>query len=260
MNQSTIKYVLLDRVAVIRLSDPPTLNAMSLAMVEELQLALQKASTSARAIVLTGEGRAFCSGANIGGDLDPSVPGYDAGAGLETHYNPLMRQMRDLPIPIVSAVNGPAAGIGASVALAADMILVAQSAYFLQAFRRIGLVPDGGSAFLLVHAAGRPRAMEMMLLGERIPAAQALEWGLINRVIADSSLDEAALALAVQLADGPTQALGSIRRLAWQAMQSGFTEMLAMERELQLQSGRSADHRAGIEAFLNKQPAKFSGT
>jgi 2-(1,2-epoxy-1,2-dihydrophenyl)acetyl-CoA isomerase len=99
-----------------------------------------------------------------------------------------------------------------------------------------------------------------MLLGERIPAAQALEWGLINRVIADSSLDEAALALAVQLADGPTQALGSIRRLAWQAMQSGFTEMLAMERELQLQSGRSADHRAGIEAFLNKQPAKFSGT
>lgn len=173
-------------VATLTLNDPATLNAASFTMTLEITDALEAAvRDGARAIVITGAGRGFCSGANLGSDLDPNEPGYDAGAALDTHYAPLMRAIRDLDVPLVTAVNGAAAGIGCSIALAGDIVLAADSSYFLQAFRRIGLVPDGGSAWLLTKAAGRTRAMEMMLLGEKIPAAQAYEWGLVTRVMPD---------------------------------------------------------------------------
>jgi 2-(1,2-epoxy-1,2-dihydrophenyl)acetyl-CoA isomerase len=245
-------------VAIIRLNDEKTLNAVSVEMVEELRDALEKVCTSSGAIILTGTGRGFCSGANLG-DLDISNPDYDAGAVLATHSNPLMLQLRALPVPFITAVNGPAAGIGCALALAADLVVAVESSYFLQAFRRIGLVPDGGSAFLLTRAAGRARAMEMMLLGEKIPAAKALEWGLINRVVPAESLADTALALARELAAGPTKALSAIRKMCWEALESGFAAQLERERVLQRDAGCTPDYREGVAAFLQKRPARFSG-
>lgn len=246
-------------VALVAMNDPATLNAASLAMVDQLLAAFDFASEHARAIVLTGRGRGFCTGANLGGTLDPEQPGYDAGLFLETHYNRLMQGLRSLSIPIVAAVNGPAAGIGATLGLAGDLIVAGRSAFFLQAFARIGLVADGGSAFLLIRAAGRPRAMEMMLLGERIDAERAESWGLINRVVDDTVVLEEAVALARRLANGPTVALGMTRRLAWSSMERSFDEMLAQEREQQRAAGRTQDHREGVAAFFEKRGAQFAG-
>ncbi|MET3472288.1 2-(1,2-epoxy-1,2-dihydrophenyl)acetyl-CoA isomerase [Novosphingobium sp. 1529] len=246
-------------VAVLTLNDPATLNAASQPMVQRLLEVLDDLFESARCLVITGAGRAFCSGANLSSAGDCTAPGYDAGAQLDTHYNPLIQRLRTAPIPIVTAINGAAAGFGASLALAGDLSVAADTGYFLQAFRHIGLVPDGGSAFMLVHAAGRVRASEMMLLGNRIAAAQALEWGMINRVVPAAQLLDAALGLAQDLAAGPTQALGLIRRLCWDAAERGFSEMLAQERMAQQEAGRTADHREGIGAFLAKRKPAFGG-
>jgi 2-(1,2-epoxy-1,2-dihydrophenyl)acetyl-CoA isomerase len=246
-------------VTVIRLADASTLNAISFEMAEELKDALEVASSNSRAVLLTGEGRGFCSGANLAAGVDPEATAYDCGLPLEKHYNAMMLRIRDLPIPFVTAVNGVAAGGGSGLALSGDIIVAAESAYFLQAFRGIGLVPDFGSAFLLTRAVGRPRAMEMMLLGERIPARQALEWGLVNRVVPDAELADVSLKIATSLAEGPTSALGMIRRLGWAATTDSFEELLALERLLQRDAGRTADHREGIKAFLAKRPAKFTG-
>jgi 2-(1,2-epoxy-1,2-dihydrophenyl)acetyl-CoA isomerase len=245
-------------VAIIRLDDERTLNAISPPMAEELRDALVKVGTSSRAVIVTGTGRGFCSGANLG-DIDPNAPEYDAGAVLDKHYNPLMLALRALPIPCVAAVNGAAAGLGCALALAADLVVAAENSYFLQAFRRVGLVPDGGSAFLLTRGAGRARAMEMMLLGERIAATKALEWGLINRVVPAKDLDDMALALANELAAGPTKALSAIRKMCWDALETGFGPQLESERVLQRDAGRTADHREGVAAFLQKRPASFTG-
>ena len=245
-------------VAIIRMNDEKTLNAISPRMAEELRDALDKIGTSSRALILTGAGRGFCSGANLGA-IDVSAPDYDAGAVLETHYNALMLQLRALPIPFIAAVNGAAAGIGCAIALAADLSVAAESSYFLQAFRRIGLVPDGGSAFLLTRAAGRARAMEMMLLGDKIPATKALEWGLINRVVPTTALDDTALALAAELAAGPTKALSAIRKMCWDALETDFGPQLESERILQRDAGRTADFREGVTAFREKRPARFTG-
>lgn len=245
-------------VAIIRLDDERTLNAISPQMAEELRDALVKACTSSRALILTGTGRGFCSGANLG-DIDPGAPEYDAGAVLDKHYNPLMLAVRALPIPCVTAVNGAAAGLGCALALAADLVVAAENSYFLQAFRRVGLVPDGGSAFLLTRGAGRARAMEMMLLGEKIAATKAFDWGLINRVVPAKDLDDTALALANELAAGPTKALSAIRKMCWDALETGFGPQLESERVLQRDAGRTADHREGVAAFLQKRPASFTG-
>jgi len=246
-------------IALLTLNDPAALNAASIAMVEEMMRALDEVADKARCLILTGAGRAFCSGANLSGDFNPNDPGYDAGAMLETHYNPLMQRLRRSSIPIVTAVNGAAAGIGAALALSGDLIVAAEPSYFLQAFRNIGLVPDGGSAFLLVHTAGRARASEMMLLGNRVPAAQALEWGLINRVVASKQLLNTAFELADALASGPTRSLALIRQLCWDAAESSFAAMMAEERAFQRDAGRTADHREGLAAFMGKRKAEFRG-
>ena len=169
-----------------------------------------------------------------------------------------MTRLRNLPLPWVSAVNGAAAGVGASLALAGDMIVAGESAFFLQAFSRIGLAPDGGSSHLLVRTIGRARASELMLLGERLSAAKALEWGLINRVVPDAELAEAALALAQRLAKGAySQRL--IRQLAWSAVDADWETTLAQERAAQRTAGQSADHREGVRAFMEKRAAAFTG-
>lgn len=261
MRYSKIELVREGDVAILTLNDPATLNAVTVQTIEEIACALDETSGSARAMVLTGAGRGFCSGANLSagmGDRKADGP-YDSGAILESHINPLMLKLRDLPIPLVSAVKGSAAGVGCSLALAADLVVCGESAFFLQAFARIGLVPDGGSSWLLARSLGRARAMEMMLLGERIPAARALEWGMINRVVPDDEVVPAALDLAQALAKGPTKALAMIRRMAWSAADASFEEAMATERNNQRIAGQTKDHREGVMAFLSKRPATFTG-
>lgn len=255
----TFQKIIVERrgnIGIVRMNDPTTLNAVTTGSCEELMAALADLSGSVRAMVLTGEGRGFCSGANL--DPGTDLPD-DFGLMLETHINPLMTALRDLPIPWVSAVRGPAAGVGCAIALAGDLIVAGESAYFLQAFVGIGLVPDGGSAHILARAAGRARAMEMMMLGERIPADQALDWGLINRVVADGEVEAVAIALAERLAAGPTKALGLIRKLGWDALDEGWEATLRSERALQDVCGRTHDAREAIAAFQDKRPAVFIG-
>jgi 2-(1,2-epoxy-1,2-dihydrophenyl)acetyl-CoA isomerase len=246
-------------VAIIRLNDEKSLNALSPQMTEELQDALREASRSRRAIVLTGVGRAFCSGANLGSLTYEPNESYDAGVLLESHFNPLMMMIRDLPVPFVTAVNGPAVGVGSTIALAGDLIIAAQEVYFLQAFRRIGVIPDAGTAYLLTRSVGRVRAMEMMMLAEKLPAQRALDWGLINRVVAKGDLETASIGLASDLAAGPTRALAEIRKSCWHALEADFAQQLARDRIVQRAMGHTADHREGIAAFFDKRPAVFTG-
>ena len=266
MDYTKIKVEVTDGVAVITLNDPGTMNAAGLDLAGELSHAFSNiaaGNVTARAIVLTGEGRGFCSGANLAGgsasgrelDVDGKP---DAGRALETVYNPLVSQMRDCPLPIVTAVNGAAAGVGCSLALLGDLIVAGESAYFLQAFRRIGLVPDGGSTYLLPRAIGRARAMEMALLGEKIGAAQALEWGLVNRVVPDADLRASAIALAKELANGPAS-LGAIRKLIWESLDTDWNGQLTAERKAQKIAGKTEDFIEGVSAFLQKRVAAFKG-
>ena len=258
---SNVNYALESGVALITMSDPATLNAIDMDLIIGLGDAFERAEGEARAIVLTGEGRGFCSGAKLGGGPPPlDADGQlDAGLPLETHYNPLLLRIRDLPIPFVTAVNGIAAGAGASLALMGDMIIAGETAYFLQAFRRIGLVPDAGATYVLPRMVGRARAMELMLMGEKLPAPTALEWGMINRVVADSDVLSVAKALALDLANGPTRTLGLIRKLAWESLGNDFAAQLDAERNAQRIAGRTADFTEGVSAFLQKRPAKFTG-
>ena len=254
-------------VATLTLNDPGTLNAAGLDLADELGHAfrsLAAGNVKARAVIVTGEGRGFCSGANLSGggaagrelDVDGKP---DAGRALETTYNPLINLMRDFPLPIVTAVNGAAAGVGCSIALMGDIIVAGESAYFLQAFRRIGLVPDGGSTYLLPRAIGRARAMEMALLGEKVSAKTALEWGMINRCVPDAELMATATELAGQLASGP-KSLALIRKLMWESLDNDWTAQLHEERMGQRIAGKTDDFIEGVSAFLQKRQASFKGS
>ena len=264
MGHDKLKVTSQDGVTVLSLSDPATMNAAGVEMAAELLQALKQATadSAVRAIVLTGEGRGFCSGANLQqgpGARALDVDGKpDAGAALETIYNPLVTFMREMSVPLVTAVNGPAAGVGCSLALLGDIVIAAESAYFLQAFRRIGLIPDGGSTYMLPRLIGKARAMEIALLGERVSARTALEWGLINRCVADDALMPTALAIAGQLAGGPAS-LGLTRQAIWSSFDSGWAEQLHRERIGQRTAGKTEDFVEGVAAFLEKRPAKFRG-
>ncbi|MEM7766308.1 MAG: enoyl-CoA hydratase/isomerase [Pseudomonadota bacterium] len=266
MGYSKISYDVDGPIATITLNDPATMNAAGIDTAEELSNALERAAGVARATIITGTGRGFCSGANLGAGgmrkeaaSDGAASAFDAGAALDTHYNPMILAMKEHPHPIVTAVNGAAAGVGCSIALMGDMIIAAESAYFLQAFRRIGLVPDGGSTYLLPRMIGRARAMEMALMGDKLPAGKALEWGLVNQVVADDALMGTARETAEKLATGPTQALSMIRSLIWDAEDTDFEGQLRKERVAQRTAGRTADFREGVSAFLQKRTAEFTG-
>ena len=259
MSYQHITYELQGQVALIRFNDPQTLNAVSMDMGHEFANALHRAEREARAIVLGSHGRAFCSGANLSDrGMTITDPHRDTGYSLETLFNPLIQHVRGLSIPFITAVRGAAAGVGCAFALSGDLVVAGESAYFFQAFCKIGLVPDGGSSYFLTRTIGRVRAMEMMMLGDRLPAAKALDWGLINRVVADEEVEKVALELAAQLANGP-RSLGLIRRMAWAAVDNSLTEQLDMERWYQQMAGRSDDFAEGVTAFLEKRPAKFQG-
>jgi 2-(1,2-epoxy-1,2-dihydrophenyl)acetyl-CoA isomerase len=246
------------KVAVLTLNHPEAMNAAGTKLVKGAAAALsfiENKDNGFRAMILTGEGRGFCSGANLA-----ERGGEDSGVGhaLETVYHPFLRRLRDLSIPFVTAVNGAAAGVGMSIALMGDLVVAARSAYFLQAFTRIGLVPDGGSTWLLPRLIGLARAKELSLLAERLPAEKALEWGLINRVAGDNELMEEALKLANQLADGPSS-LAVTRSLYWQSPHNTYEEQLDLERISQERAGKTQDFMEGVSAFLQKRPAKFQG-
>jgi 2-(1,2-epoxy-1,2-dihydrophenyl)acetyl-CoA isomerase len=258
-----VKIEVRDRVGVATLSDPSTLNSAGADMMTELQAAVSGfiRDESVRAIVITGEGRGFCSGANLSGGANRGTPGgapKGPNEALLKLYNPFMSTLRRSPKPVVAAVNGVAAGVGVSIALACDLLVAAESAYFLLAFRRIGLVPDGGATWLLPRLVGKARAMELMLLGERLPAQTALDWGLINRCVPDGELLAKALELANALANGPSS-LGMTRNLVWDALDAPWHTQLEAEAYVQGDAGRTEDAREGILAFTQKRPAEFKG-
>jgi 2-(1,2-epoxy-1,2-dihydrophenyl)acetyl-CoA isomerase len=254
-----VKAEIEDGVGIITLNDPATLNSASLALMETLSKAFSALviDPQVRAILLTGEGRGFCSGANLAGDR-VIEPGARPNQAVARVYNPFMSMMRASPKPLVAAVNGAAAGIGASFALACDLIVAAESAYFLQAFRRVGLVPDGGATYMLPRLVGKARAMELVLLGDKLPARTALDWGLINRCVPDAELMPTALGLARQLAAGP-YALGLTRSLIWASLDAAWATQTEAEAYVQAEAAVSEDSREGIAAFVEKRPARFKG-
>ena len=258
MKYTRLKYELREHVAIIAMHDPETLNAVSIPMGDELLHAVDQAQSEARALIITSTGRAFCSGVNLVAAVDLTDPRRDVGALLETHFNPLLLRLRSSSIPVITAVRGAAAGIGASIALCADIIVAAESAYFYMAFSRVGLVPDGGAAYLLSRAIGRVRALEMMLLAEKLYARKAFEWGLVTRVVPDEELDAGAWQLASQLAQGP-RSIGMIRQLAWDALAGDMHASLTLERDLQRTAGRTTDFLEGAAAFRERRAARFKG-
>lgn len=259
MTYETIRAARDGDVLTITLNRPERLNAAPPQMFEEIGAVLADLG-SARALLFAGEGRAFCSGADLAGRGDPAGDRGDATyAALTESYNPTMKAIAELSVPVVTAVRGPAAGIGCSLALAGDFCVASETAYFLQAFVNIGLVPDGGASWMLPRLIGKARAMEMMLLGERIPAARAYEWGLVHKVVADDGLDAEAGALAQRLAAGPTRAMGGIRRNLIRALDSDYAAALEQEAQAQREMARSEDAREGAIAFLQKRKAAFKG-
>ncbi|WP_354296931.1 enoyl-CoA hydratase-related protein [Sphingomonas sp. 1185] len=242
-------------VLVLTLDRPERLNAAPPALFDAIRAALAERG-DARAVLIAGEGRAFCSGADIsGGDVGPDT----AHRALVDHYNPVMLALADLPIPVVSAVRGAAAGIGCSLALAADFCVASESAYFLHAFVNIGMVPDGGASWMLPRLIGRARAAEMMMLGERVGAAKALDWGMVHKVVADDALDAEAWALAERLAAGPSVALGLMRRALHAGFDSDYATALAREAQDQRSARATLDGEEGGRAFFEKRPPRFLG-
>lgn len=265
MDYQNILYRVEDGVAVISFNRPKAMNAMSLELMDETSQAFDRAAADAtvKAIVLTGEGRAFCTGADL--VATAAKPPLDAqgrldlGHALEKYYNPLILKMRALPKPIISAVNGAAAGAGANLALMADLTIAARSAYFLQAFVNVGLIPDAGGTWILPRAIGPQRAMGLALLGEKLPAEQAKDWGLIWDVADDEQLMPTVLGLARRLAEGPGMAIERIKRSIHVAAQNDLATQLDLERDLQRDCGHSRDFMEGATAFVQKRKPNFKG-
>jgi 2-(1,2-epoxy-1,2-dihydrophenyl)acetyl-CoA isomerase len=246
----------------IVLDRPDSLNAFIPQLGREMLDALREAAEddAVRAVTITGSGRAFSSGADLRQGFDATPEGHpDVGTALREVYHPLIAAIRELPKPVLAAVNGPAVGVGCSLALDCDLIVARESAYFLLAFVNIGLVPDGGSSLLLPARAGFTRAAEMALLGERVGAAKALEWGLINRVVADADFDAEVDALASRLASGPTRSYAGTKRQLNAWIFSGMQEQLDLETAIQQEMAASGDFAEGVAAFIEKRTAEFRG-
>lgn len=258
MTYETLLFGLSDHVATITLNRPERMNALTPKLFTEFVDALNAAQAGgARALILTGAGGAFCSGADLVGDGE-GMPD-DLGILLGAYYHPAVEALAALDIPMVCAINGPAVGAGLSVGLAGDIVVMARSAYLLLAFANIGLVPDAGATWLVAKSAGRAKALEMALLGEKISADQALDYGLVTRVVDDAAVMDEARAIAQKLANGPTVALGLIRKQVAAALNSTLTETLAIEQANQTAAGRTADFREAVTAFGEKRAPQFKG-
>ena len=246
----------------ITLNRPDVMNAWDKQFGLDLLAAVEQAASDdeVRAVVITGAGRAFSSGADLRAGFDPTPEGHpDVQGALTERYHPIIVAIRRMPKPVLAAVNGPAVGIGCSLALACDLIVARESAYFLLAFINIGLVPDGGSSLLVTERVGLARAAEMAMLGERIGARQALEWGLINRVTTDDEFERTVDALAAKLAAGPTAAYAGIKRQLNEWLFARMDAQLDLEASIQQEAGASGDFVEGVQAFLEKRSAAFEG-
>ena len=250
------------RVLSLTLNRPDKLNAFNPEMHAVLRGALEQAldDASVRAVLLTGTGRGFCAGQDLAErNVSPEAAPIDLSVSLGSNYNPLVRRLRALPKPIVCAVNGVAAGAGANIALACDIVLAARSASFVQSFARLGLVPDSGGTYFLPRLVGVARAMGLALLGDRISAEDAERWGLIWKAVDDARLLEEATAIARTLAEGPTKGYGLIKKAIYASAGNSLDAQLDLERDLQREAGFSADYREGVAAFMQKRKPSYKG-
>lgn len=251
-----------DGVATVTLNRPERLNALSAELMVELGEALAEieADAAIRCLLLTGAGRGFCSGADLAsGDLTLGGGMPDLGKALHTNYHPVIRKLAAYRMPVVTAINGAAAGAGMSLALTGDIVIAAKSASFLQAFANIGLVPDAGSTYFLPRLAGTARALGLTMLGEPLPAETAADWGLVWKCVDDAVLMDEARKVALKFAKGPTVGLTQIRKLVRQSWGNSLDAQLEAEREAQVTAGRTRDFIEGVTAFLQKRAAKFTG-
>jgi 2-(1,2-epoxy-1,2-dihydrophenyl)acetyl-CoA isomerase len=259
---SSILVSLETGVLSITLNRPDKLNAFNPEMHQLLRQALERAHDehAVRAVLLTGAGRAFCAGQDLSErNVSPGAAPIDLAISLGSHYNPLVRRLRELPKPVVCAVNGVAAGAGANIALACDVVVAARSANFVQAFSRIGLLPDSGGTFFLPRLVGTARAMGLALLGEKLSAEDAAQWGLIWKVVDDAQLMKEALSIARHFSEGPTKGYGLIKKAFSMSATSTLDAQLDLERDLQRQAGFTEDYREGVSAFKDKRKPVFKG-
>jgi len=262
MTFTTIEFVIEDGLARLTLNRPDRLNSFNAQMHEEVRAAMGtvQRDDGIRCLLISGNGRAFCAGQDLSDrDVAPGDDAPDLGETLERKYNPLIRSLVKLEKPVVCAVNGVAAGAGANIALACDIVIAAESAKFIQSFCSIGLVPDSGGTWTLPRLAGRARALGMALLGERISARQAEDWGLIWKCVADEDLASTTEQLARHLATQPTRGLGLIKRAMLASSDNSLDDQLDLERDLQQLAGRSEDYREGVSAFMDKREPEFKG-
>ena len=262
MSFEHILFTIEQGVATLTLNRPAQLNSFNAQMHKEVREALKqlRQSPEARCLLITGNGRGFCAGQDLSDrNVAPGAEAPDLGESIEHNYNPLIRALRDLPMPVVCAVNGVAAGAGANIALACDITLAAKSASFIQAFCKIGLVPDSGGTWTLPRAVGMARAKALALLGDKLSAEQAEQWGMIWRCVDDEALQDEALKLARHLAAQPTYGLALIKRALNASASNSFDAQLDLERDLQRLAGRSEDYREGVAAFMEKRTPEFKG-
>ena len=257
MDYETIRYRERDAVGVLTLDRPDKMNALNTQMRAEILHCLGEAPRSARVLVMTGRGPAFCSGQDLGDGARIDTANLER--VLREEYEPMLRAIYDCPIPTIAAVNGPAAGAGANLALAADVVIATESAVFLQAFTRIGLIPDAGGTWWLPRQMGAAKAMGAALFAEPVTARQASDWGMIWEAVADDAFAEHWAERARHLATGPTLAYGNVKRALRGAWEATLEEQLAAEARLQGEAGRSRDFKEGVLAFLEKRPARFEG-
>ena len=260
MTFQTIEFEQADGIAKLVLNRPDKLNSFNNLMHEELRSCLQSVSDDQRirCLLITGNGRGFCAGQDLG-DREVSAESIDLGESIEKNYNPLIRKLYKLEIPVICAVNGVAAGAGANFALACDIVLAARSASFIQSFCKIGLIPDCGGSWILPRLVGHSRAMALAMLGDKISAEQAQSWGMIWQCLDDEQLMPEAQKLAQHLATQPTKGLGYIKRAMQSSSTNTLDEQLDLERDLQRLAGGTQDFREGVDAFMQKRDPEFRG-
>lgn len=258
MNYNHIIFSVENNVAIIKLNRPDVLNSFNAAMAEETQEALKKSGSdeNIRAVLITGEGRAFCAGQDL---AEAMKAGNDLATIVKKQYNPIIKLIRNIEKPIVAAINGVAAGAGANIAFACDIVLAASSASFIQSFSKIGLIPDSGGTFFLPRIAGFARATAMMMLGEKITAEKAFNYGLIYKVVDDDKLFSEAQSVVQQLAGMPTKGLGLTKKLLNQSYYNDLDKQLDLEEKLQDKAGHTHDYTEGVNAFLEKRKPQFTG-
>ena len=262
MSYETIEFSITEGVAVLTLNRPDSLNSFNTQMHAEVRSALKevKKDSSVRCLLLTGNGRGFCAGQDLSDrNVAPGAEAPNLGESIEKNYSPLLRTIRSLEMPVICAVNGVAAGAGANIAFACDIVLAAKSASFIQAFCKIGLVPDCGGTWSLPRLVGPARAMALSMLGDKISAEQAEQWGMIWKSVENDSLMDEAMAMAKHFATQPTKGLALIKRAIQASATNTFDEQLDLERDLQTLAGRTEDYREGVAAFMEKRQPVFKG-